>query len=67
MKDKKRVEVVVWVCRECGNYFGSTSAGDLSSTLQTTKRNKPQIPRSRCPNLACQAKEIDREPVRIFV
>lgn len=67
MKAKKRVEVVVWVCRECGNYFAASSAGDLTTKMTKNKNLRTQSPRSRCPTPACQAQARDRESVRIFV
>ena len=50
MKAKKRVKVIVWVCRECGNYYASSNAGDLSTLMNTDRATKkPTFPRSRCP------------------
>jgi len=67
MKAKKRVEVVVWVCRECSNYFAASSAGDLTTKMTKNRNTRILSPRSRCPTPACQAEEREREPVRVFV
>lgn len=41
--------VTVWLCPNCGDYFGSSSAGDLSAEWNTSKNGTPLFPRNRCP------------------
>jgi predicted RNA-binding Zn-ribbon protein involved in translation (DUF1610 family) len=38
------------VCPNCGNYYGASSAGDLSQKVATRKNHIIQLPRDRCPD-----------------
>jgi predicted RNA-binding Zn-ribbon protein involved in translation (DUF1610 family) len=42
--------VFVWLCPDCGNYYGSSHAGDLTKKLNFNLQNKPTFARSRCPD-----------------
>jgi hypothetical protein len=53
--------IVVWVCPNCGNFYASANAGDLSKQWNT-HHGQPTFRRSRCPNKACAEQGIHREP-----
>lgn len=45
-----KIEVTVWVCPRCGNYFGSTSTGNLRKFWNRDHKGKKTHRRSECPN-----------------
>lgn len=49
MADKVLQNVEVWVCPNCGNYYGSTSAKDLNDQMTADIKGQPTHLRSRCP------------------
>lgn len=53
--------IVVWVCPNCGGYYAATSAGNLHEEWNEHKGQRT-FRRSRCPNQACAAADIHREP-----
>jgi hypothetical protein len=50
--------VIVWVCPNttCGNYYASSSAGDLTQLYNHNLKGEPTFPRSRCPD--CQEERV---------
>jgi hypothetical protein len=56
------MRVTLWICPSfgCGNYFGSSSAGDLDAEFNTTARGEPTFPRSRCPICATKGRDVKR-------
>lgn len=42
--------IEVWVCPTCGNYFGSSSTGDLNQKVATKSKGEISFPRTRCPD-----------------
>jgi predicted RNA-binding Zn-ribbon protein involved in translation (DUF1610 family) len=42
--------ITVFVCPNCGNYYGASSAGDLGQKIVTAKNNRVSMPRDRCPD-----------------
>lgn len=57
--------IVVWLCPNCGNYYASSSIGDLHEEWNEHKGQKT-FRRSRCPTPACAKQDIHREP-KLFV
>ena len=57
------VLVTVWVCFNCGNYYGASSAGDLSREKQATpgRPNSASLMRSACPTPTCMQRGLHRE------
>jgi rubrerythrin len=53
----KTIEVTVWVCPRCGNYYGATSAGNLHKFWNRDMKGFPTHRRSQCPNC-----KIPRKP-----
>lgn len=47
--EKKEHTIVVWICANCGNYYGSSSAGNLSEQINKDKQGNFLFSRSRCP------------------
>jgi hypothetical protein len=45
-----KIEVTVWVCQQCGNYYGATSAGNLHKFFNRDAKGKVTTRRSKCPN-----------------
>lgn len=60
------ITATVWVCDNCGMYYGATNAGDLHETWNT-HHNHNTFRRSRCPNPACAKQEIHRRPVQVEI
>ena len=58
--------ITVWVCKNCGNYFASSNAGDLSEKWNES-HGEPTFKRSRCPTRACADEDIHRIPVQVEV
>jgi hypothetical protein len=58
--------MVVWICPNCGSYYGSSSAGNLHEKWNE-HQGKPTFRRSRCPTVACAAEDIHREPKIVTV
>lgn len=53
--------VVIWICPDCGNYYASSSAGDLSTDFnKKLNSGQPTFARSKCPD--CPG-EVHRERV----
>jgi predicted RNA-binding Zn-ribbon protein involved in translation (DUF1610 family) len=46
----KVIEITVWVCPQCGEYYGATSAGNLHKFFNRDIKGKPVSRRSQCPN-----------------
>lgn len=44
------VEVVLWVCPLCGNYYGTSGTGDLTKLMNKSITQKSTFPRSTCPD-----------------
>ena len=59
--------ITVWVCRNCGNYYASANAGDLSEIWNTDKKGEQTFLRSQCPTRACADEGIQRVPVQVEV
>ena len=59
--------LTIWVCPNCGNYYGSSDTGDLSTQWNTDKKNQKTFRRSRCPTRTCAVEDIHRVPVRVEV
>jgi len=58
----------VWICDNCGNYYGASSAGELDKEWNVEKNsNKPTFRRSRCPTPACAQKDIHRTPITVRI
>lgn len=51
--------VTIWICPRCGNFYGSSSAGDLRASMNTDAKGRETFPRSRCPD--CQTERIPTE------
>ena len=60
------ITATIWVCDNCGEYYGATSAGDLHEDWNHHHGN-PTFRRSRCPNPACARLEIHRRPVKVDI
>jgi hypothetical protein len=58
------VRVTVWTCPTpgCGNYYGSSSAGDLFESFNQDAQGRPTFPRSRCPDCRQRGLDVDRQP-----
>lgn len=61
-----RITAILWVCDNCGAYYASSSAGDLSEEWNY-HHNQRTFRRSRCPNAACAKQDIHRRPVAVTV
>ena len=59
--------VTVWICEQCGNYYGASNVGDLLDTWNYDMKGKPTFPRARCPTPSCAIKDIMRKPIRLAV
>jgi hypothetical protein len=62
------VQCVVWVCptEGCGNYFASSSVGDLAA-WNTTASGVKRFQRSRCPVCFTRGIQVQRIPFIIGV
>ena len=58
--------IEVWICPNCGNYYGASNAGDLSTTWNEHHGRRTFL-RSRCPTRACADEDIHRIPVLVDV
>jgi hypothetical protein len=56
--------VVVWVCDNCGNYFGSSSA-ELLHDQWNEHHGVRTFRRSRCPTKTCAEQGIHRIPIKL--
>lgn len=58
------IDITVWVCPTpgCGNYYASSSAGDLSQLFNVKPNSSEKtFPRSRCPDCRDAGRgEVDR-------
>jgi hypothetical protein len=63
--------ITIWVCPNgCGNYFGSSSAGDLASQMNTDLKHNPTFTRAQCPTcrtLKPGEQAPERVPLRVVV
>jgi predicted RNA-binding Zn-ribbon protein involved in translation (DUF1610 family) len=50
MSKGRKWPITVFVCPNCGNYYGSSSSGDLSQKVATSQLGKVLVPRDRCPD-----------------
>lgn len=60
------MSIVVWICPECGDYFGSTSAGDLSQKWNqedVTAGHKGRRTFTRDTCQSCRARGMDAKRV----
>ena len=68
MRKIARRMVTIWICRECGNYYASSNAGNLADKWNKDRRTGQRtFPRSRCPTRECAEQGIDREPVNVYI
>lgn len=42
--------IVVWICPQCGNYYGASSAEDLDQMMNYDKKGSVVSVRTQCPN-----------------
>jgi hypothetical protein len=56
------MRVTIWICPSfgCGNYIGSSNAGDLTAEFSTNPRGEATFPRSRCPVCAREGRNVNR-------
>jgi len=56
------MKVTVWICPSfgCGNYFASSSAGDLGAEFNTNQRHEPTFSRAQCPDCRRQGRNVQR-------
>jgi len=43
------VQVAVWICPRCEQYYAASHAGDLNAQWNTDEKNRRTFQRSRCP------------------
>jgi hypothetical protein len=56
------VNIVVWICPNCGLFYAASNAGDLHETWNTHNSDRT-FRRSRCPNPMCAKQGIHRVPM----
>lgn len=59
------IEVTVWVCPRCGNYYGASSIDgvDLRQEITFSEHHIPSgYMRSHCPRPSCKPDKIERAP-----
>jgi hypothetical protein len=56
------MQVVLWVCYKCGNYYGATSAENLHLQFNRDLKGGVTFSRIRCPHC-----KIDRVRVKLEV
>jgi hypothetical protein len=54
--------ITIWVCKDCGNYYASSSAGDLRTEFNKDMKGQPTFARARCPTLVCATNGTLRIP-----
>lgn len=59
------MKVTVWICPSfgCGNYFASSSVGDLSTDYNTDAKGELTFPRAQCPDCNLHGRVVMRTPV----
>jgi predicted RNA-binding Zn-ribbon protein involved in translation (DUF1610 family) len=62
MVTEVKSKLTIWVCPSCGNYYGSSSAGDLAVIEVPIRVNGKSLKRSVCPDCG-----DDRVPCRFEV
>lgn len=60
------ITAIVWVCDNCGDYYGASSAGDLDEKWNEHK-GEQTFKRSRCPTPSCAKQDIHRRPVAVEI
>lgn len=62
------ITAVIWVCDNCGEYYGASSAGDLREQWNTKLNSDERtFPRSQCPTPVCAQQGIQRRPVNVDI
>jgi hypothetical protein len=52
-----KVEVCIWICPSCKNYYASSSAGDtLAEQVNTDAKGQATFARSQCPD--CKGERV---------
>lgn len=50
MEEAHAIHIEVWVCPNCGNYYGASSAGNLADKPQPGRNGVPKdVSRAKCP------------------
>lgn len=57
----------LWICPqpECGNYYGTSSAGDLRKQFNQDSKAQVTFPRTRCPDCTRRGIVSERVPVQV--
>jgi hypothetical protein len=61
------VRVVLWVCPTpgCGNYYASSSAGELDTEWNHDAKGKPTSARAQCPDCNRRGTRVNRHRVEL--
>lgn len=54
-------KIVVWICEQCGNYYGCTSAENLDKQLNRDAKGRVTFPRTRCPYCKIPRQKMELE------